>query len=238
MALSHALMAKPTTVSPLSVAGLHTWLEADQITGLSDGNDITTVPDSSGNGHTATSTAGSRPTYETNELNGLPVMQHITSAKAIATAAFTNVPQPFTIITVAKMTSNPGAGLQRRAVDGQAAANSIAPYAEQATGKWSMYAGVLLNNANYDLNWHIHSLTFNGASSKNRTDGGAGATGNAGANSISQLVVGCSITGASPWVGQIYAVLLYSAALSAADLNVVCGQYLAPKTGIAWTTAT
>lgn len=58
------------------VSGLVLWLDASQITGLSDGGSVTTWEDKSGEGNDATqATAGFRPTYQTNEINSLPIVQ-------------------------------------------------------------------------------------------------------------------------------------------------------------------
>ena len=57
-------------------AGLAGWYKADAITGLSDGDPVDSWVDSSGNGNTLTqSTSGAKPTYETAELNSLPIVR-------------------------------------------------------------------------------------------------------------------------------------------------------------------
>lgn len=61
------------SINPASFPGLALWLKGNAIVGLNDGDPITTWSDSSGNGNNATqSTAGSKPLYKTNVLNGLP----------------------------------------------------------------------------------------------------------------------------------------------------------------------
>lgn len=57
--------------SPTNLPGLILWLDASQISGLSDGDSVTNWLDLSGNSNNATqSTASKRPTYQTNEQNG------------------------------------------------------------------------------------------------------------------------------------------------------------------------
>lgn len=52
------------------------WYKADAITGLTDGDAVASWVDSSGQGNTLTqSTSGAKPSYETNELNSLPVVR-------------------------------------------------------------------------------------------------------------------------------------------------------------------
>ena len=60
--------------SPRSISGLQLWLRADTISGLNDADSVTTWSDESGNGRDATE-ATNRPTYETNEINSLPIVK-------------------------------------------------------------------------------------------------------------------------------------------------------------------
>jgi hypothetical protein len=62
--------------TPTDVTGLRLWLKADAITGVSDGATLATWPDSSGNSNSAgMGTEGFKPTYQTNEVNGLPCVR-------------------------------------------------------------------------------------------------------------------------------------------------------------------
>lgn len=61
---------------PKSVAGLNLWLKADAITGLSDGDPVSSWSDSSTVGRTVSqATAGFRPTYRINAVNGKPAVR-------------------------------------------------------------------------------------------------------------------------------------------------------------------
>jgi hypothetical protein len=62
------------TPPPAGVTGLTLWLDASQLTGLSDGATLNTWNEMSGLGNHATRTTGA-PTYETNELNARPVVR-------------------------------------------------------------------------------------------------------------------------------------------------------------------
>ena len=80
LGLGHRLgfVAQPATVafSPLSISGLKLWLDASQISGLNDGDALTTWSDSSGLGNDATQAAGTKkPLYKTAIQNGLPVVR-------------------------------------------------------------------------------------------------------------------------------------------------------------------
>lgn len=68
-----AVVSKATLFSPSSLSGLVEWLKADAITGLADNDPISTWTASAGNNATAAGTA--RPTYQTNELNSLPIVR-------------------------------------------------------------------------------------------------------------------------------------------------------------------
>lgn len=64
----------PTSVfSPSNFNGLALWLDASQLTGLSNGQALTTWADRSPNNFSNVATGG--PTYRTNTLNGLPVIR-------------------------------------------------------------------------------------------------------------------------------------------------------------------
>lgn len=64
------------TPSLLPSGSLSGWYKADAITGLSDGAAVTSWSDSSGQSNTLTqSTSGAQPSYETNELNSLPIVR-------------------------------------------------------------------------------------------------------------------------------------------------------------------
>lgn len=61
--------------TPASIAGLQLWLDANQITGLNDGDAVATWSDASGNANNATQgTASARPLYKTGIKNGKPAL--------------------------------------------------------------------------------------------------------------------------------------------------------------------
>lgn len=68
-----AIVSETTLFLPSSLSGLVEWLKADAITGLADNDPISTWTASAGNNATAAGTA--RPTYQTNEQNGLPIVR-------------------------------------------------------------------------------------------------------------------------------------------------------------------
>ncbi len=68
-----AVIVREWTPDSLTLSG---WYQADAITGKSDGDDVDSWVDSSGNGNTLTQTqSGADPSYQTNEINSLPVLR-------------------------------------------------------------------------------------------------------------------------------------------------------------------
>ena len=89
------LIGRRRRFSPLRLAGCIFWAEADQITGLVDGDPVTTWFDLSGNGNNPTqSTASKKPTYKTNIVAGKPVVRFATddelATSVVATFNFVN----------------------------------------------------------------------------------------------------------------------------------------------------
>jgi hypothetical protein len=61
---------------PSDLSGLRLWLKADALTGLADGDPVTTWTDSSGNAfNPAQATTAKKPLYKTSILNGLPIVR-------------------------------------------------------------------------------------------------------------------------------------------------------------------
>lgn len=62
--------------TPADVPGLFQWFAADDIVGLNDGDPVTTWTKSGGTGGNATqSSAGAKPSYQTNVVNSLPAVE-------------------------------------------------------------------------------------------------------------------------------------------------------------------
>lgn len=87
---------------PSEIAGLKLWLRADAITGLSDAQAVASWNDDSGGGYHATQgTAGLRPLYKTNILNGKPVVRFDGSNDQLVNAAFFDFGNEYTVFAVA-----------------------------------------------------------------------------------------------------------------------------------------
>ena len=69
------------------------WLKADEITGLSDGNDVTSWTDNSGNSNTVSqSNTSYTPRYYSNIINGKPVVRWNQADTRLRKTSFNNIP--------------------------------------------------------------------------------------------------------------------------------------------------
>jgi concanavalin A-like lectin/glucanase superfamily protein len=92
--------------SPDDLAGLEAWYKADAITGLADADPVATWIDSSGNGRDATqATEANKPTYQTAELNGLPIVRFDGTDDFLRNTAFYDFADEYTVFTVAAFAS-------------------------------------------------------------------------------------------------------------------------------------
>jgi hypothetical protein len=94
----------PETVFAASppTANLKIWLEANSLN-LTNGASVSAWPDQSGNGYNATSTGSAEPTYETNQINGLPALNFSGNQSLTIGTGFAS--QPFTVFVVEEQTS-------------------------------------------------------------------------------------------------------------------------------------
>ena len=72
----HSALISGAAWTPLDIAGCGLWLDASQITGMSDGDAVSTWSDLSGNGnHLTQSDVNKKPVYKTNIKNGRAVVR-------------------------------------------------------------------------------------------------------------------------------------------------------------------
>lgn len=94
---------------PFSTDGLNLWLDAEKITGLSAGAQVSQWDDASGNNNHATQgTSSARPTYQTNVLNGKPVVRFDGSNDnvSIASGVFNGMSTQVSIFIVASSSAS------------------------------------------------------------------------------------------------------------------------------------
>jgi hypothetical protein len=86
---------------PTDVSGLQWWFKADAIGGLSDDDPVGTWADSGGGGFDTTQgTAGSKPLYKTNQLNGKPSVRGDGSDDVLSNTAYSHAATSLTIFAV------------------------------------------------------------------------------------------------------------------------------------------
>lgn len=140
------------------LANLVLWLKADAITGLNDGDPITTWLDSSGAGNNASqATAANKPIYKTGIINGRPVARFdaVNDGMVTANAAFSV--NPISVFVVYAGNSNVAS---RRAVQGDVPAQDwlIGPY----TNSYQVFNGVFITDGAvsagvFKLSTYIHT---------------------------------------------------------------------------------
>lgn len=147
-----------------SIAGCQLWMDASQLTGLANGDALTTFTDLSGAARHATGVTTTRPTYYSSEnlINGLPVVRFDATTHKMTTGYTVN--GSFTIFLVEKgvssvtyaRTINNGSGSEtcislaaRNAGNNcYIGGNNISNY--QATPLASVHQGCLVNDTGND----------------------------------------------------------------------------------------
>lgn len=123
---------------PDSITGLVSWLKADAITGLSDGNNVTTWQDSSAANNDAVSGEVNHPLYQTNVLNSLPIVDFINGTPSpvmnVGAANGLTLPNPFTVFYVGRLTGTQG---NRRAITSTTENWLLGPY----SSAWQWFSG-------------------------------------------------------------------------------------------------
>ena len=225
--------------TPDQVSGLVLWLDADAITGLSDGNAVATWEDQSAEGNDlAQATADYRPTYQTGELNGKPVVRFDGSNDFLEVNSFASgtISQPNTVFMVVR--DNVASG-NTYIFDGVASDARHAAYFRTSPREMAINCGAY--NGGFATatqgNYHYITLVVNNGSSDSREDGSAKQTGvTYGTNTLSGLTLGCDYQQKS-WSeylnGEIAEFIIYDGEVSGADILEI-EAYLVAK----WFTAT
>lgn len=187
--------------SPDDIAGLVLWLKADSLA-LSDGDFVGTWEDSSAAGNDASNGfAGTIPTYQTNELNGLPVVR-FDGSDNLTTASITAI-TAWSIFFVVKSAGTGTAYLLAAGSDTTAIIHGF------VGGKWEYF-----NSPRTQIG-DISTTNFQVITSVN----GGTATG--------VWFIGQASAG-SVWAGDVAEIIAYNTALSGGDQTSV-QNYLAAK---------
>jgi hypothetical protein len=216
--------------TPALQPGRVLWLQADQLSGLLDGDLMSSWPDASGLSvpYAVQAVAANQPSYRTGQVNGKAVVRFggddwLTVASVLGITA-----QPFSIFTLWK----PGGTAQAATVW----ANGNGLIVTDLDNDIGITAGSALFNLNAHAfgAWHVVSAIYAGAGSSLTVDGGTPVTGSAGSGiPAGSLTMGAGAGGADRWMnGDLFALVILKGAASAVERQRMEG-YLAWQAGLA-----
>lgn len=218
--------------TPASIAGLKLWLDASQITGLNDGDAVATWSDLSGNGNSvAQGTASKRPTYQTAEINGLPVVRTDGVDDLLFCTSSIVAAQPLTLFVVCRENANSYYLLD----GGPSGSDRVALADFLRGGNFGMFAGTATVEAaqTKPIPLTLWRVLANGASSSLFKNSVSFVTGNPGTQALSAgITLGARFDPLGAFYGNydFCEVLVYDTALSAGNLSLV-ETYLRAKWG-------
>jgi hypothetical protein len=163
-------------------AGASLVLDSRFITGLSDGDPVSTWSDRSGNGNNATSSGGARPLYVTTIQGGQPVVRFDSTDDGLIGNFNYSVTSQTVVMTIkmSSVTNFQRLYTQSDASFDYATANNYIPLLRQSGGNIAAYNnGTFYAGISTDSNWHIWSASHSGTTITNRRDGANPATGTA-----------------------------------------------------------
>ncbi len=216
---------------PTDIAGCQLWLHADSLS-LSDGDPVATWTDSSGQGNNATQgTSGTRPTFKTNILNGLPVVRFDGSKRLDGSVSISG--DTMTAFVVAQLGSGGsvvGRMLSLGASGAESPSNNISRFFDNALyqrGAANSLAGITQGV------WFLAGVVCNGSTFTFFKDGSGNSpessTGNFG---VTQYAVGNQIAVTNVGTdGDIAEIIIYDTALSTGNREAV-EDYLGQKYSI------
>lgn len=218
--------------TPASIPGLLLWLDANQITGLNDGDAVATWTDASGNGYNATQgSASARPIYKTGILNSRPVVRWDGVDDRLTNATFA-VNQPCTWFAVVRTTG--GDAAFRFVLDAAAGTVRQAIFYSVAPTKWTSFAGSLVDESGTTGGsvWRSIQTVFDGASSS-LIVAGVTTSGNPGSSALSGgYVLGRVVNETGfQFGGDIAEIGCYNSVISGANLSAL-QSYLNAKYGL------
>jgi hypothetical protein len=227
----------PPAFSPADLAGLVHWLDASALTGLTDGAPMSTWPDLSSSGLTATATGGGRPVYRAGVLNGQAGVEVGNLTEMNTSAPATVAVDNFTQIVLAKPgVAEPGGWcpvFNGSGADGWGVA-AITSIGVGGGAGW-LRGGVAWHSfAPSTLTARVLVGRRQAGTFTLRVGGGAavGSNPDAPVPPTTRVRVG-SHSGGAPTGSLIYETLIYDRALTNAELDQL-GAYLAAKWGITW----
>lgn len=139
------------SLAPDAISDLELWLDADAISGLSDGDTITTWADQSGNGNDYTNIGSNAAVkYQTGVLNGLPIVEMPSGGFSGALS----LASPYSIFYVGRYTIGGSTGAV--AVRNVGVTWWFGP--NSAEWRWNATAGSVSSGITADTNWVAHGV--------------------------------------------------------------------------------
>jgi hypothetical protein len=210
--------------TPVSIEGCQIWLDANQITGLSDSDAVTTWEDKSGNGNDFTQGVTlEQPSYQTNIQNGLPAV-FFDTATADGMIGTSSVAAPCTVFVVYSYESASSAN--RRAVQG---ANNwlIGPY----SNTHQYYNGGFIAGPSVTQGVFVYARAEQTSTNGYFWVDGSSQGSNSGTTAPGVFHLGAEGAFSEPLDGYIGEVIVYNTQLSAANSASV-ESYLSGKWNI------
>lgn len=219
-----------------AIGDLRLWLDASQLTGLNDGDPVSTWTDYSGNGFHAVQSGSNRPLYKTGIVNSKPVIRFVS-----ASTNYMTIPRPLlldgptlsgTIFIVSKQITSSGTGMLclRNGTDGWVFRyNSATQTTYFHTGQSGTQTQTVVDQFN------IHQVRRNGLNVEMGVNGTLAASGAMAGYTASAApanyigVVQSNLT--APLNGDIAEIIIFGRKLSDTEQLQVCG-YLGAKYNI------
>lgn len=218
---------------PTQIAGCKLWLDASQIVGLSDGDPVSTWADASGQANDATQgTSGNRPTYQTAEINSLPVVRFTTDD--FLAGSISGIGNDASFFVVEKISSGTNNALVDLS-DSSSTNRCFNFFQESSLMKFRAGGGGNETTFSYSNNsWHVLDAIQATAARSLFLDGSVqdtnGSTQNPAA-APSNYRVGALFGGFYSLDGDIAEIIIYDSSLGTTDRDAV-EAYLGTKYGI------
>jgi hypothetical protein len=213
-------MVRSIAVAPDAIAGLEAWYKIDTVSG-NDGDLITTWSDSSGNSRDLTRSVDDarRPSYQTNEVNGLACLRFGGTDDQMTSTVFA-VAQPLTAVMVVKQVG----WINGEWLFDSDAVGEMGVFQSTTSPRVDLWGGSSAVAANTGLvvgEWHILVAIFEGASSSLRVDGGTATTGSGGTVGLNGFTLGAKANDTVWSQIDVAEIAFYSASLSEANQDAL-----------------
>jgi Concanavalin A-like lectin/glucanases superfamily len=235
--LSSALMSKWGVVAafdPGTISNMLGWWDFSNTASIThSAGRVSSVADKGPVNKPQTQATGAfQPMTGTRTINGRNTIDFDSANTFLRTTNYINSP-PYTLFAVAKMDTLPAAA-DRQLLGNSNQNPTIYSTPNAGTGYWSYFSGTQQQSAvAIDLNPHMASAVFNGASSSFYLDGTLISSGNPGAGNYNDYPVAIGnnpVNALSWWDGIVGEVIVYNKALTTIERQNVEG-YLKAKWG-------